>query len=93
LRLVRWHPFALDVLPSGGSKARGILDLLHALNLEPAQAVAFGNSLNDRELLALVGYGIAMGNAVEELKPVADFVTTSVDDNGIVNGLKAAGLI
>ncbi|MCL6444381.1 MAG: Cof-type HAD-IIB family hydrolase [Alicyclobacillus sp.] len=93
LRLVRWHPFAFDVMPSGGSKARGIMDLLHYLNLQPAEAVSFGDSLNDREMLAFVGCGIAMGNAGEELKRLADFVTTSVDEGGIVHGLKAIGLI
>ncbi|MFH5182168.1 Cof-type HAD-IIB family hydrolase [Paenibacillus sp. TAB 01] len=93
LRLVRWHPYAIDVMPVGGSKARGILDLLRALELEPSQAAAFGDGLNDREMLELVGMGIAMGNAVEGLKPYADYITTSVDEDGIANGLKAIGLL
>jgi Cof subfamily protein (haloacid dehalogenase superfamily) len=93
LRLVRWHRTAMDVLPLDGSKAQGIEAMLQHLNISPEQAVAFGDGLNDKEMLTHVGLGIAMGNSHEELKPFADYVTTSVDDNGIRNGLNYAGLI
>lgn len=39
------------------------------------------------------GIGVAMGNAIDELKEMADYVTTSVDDDGILNALKHFGLI
>ncbi|GAA3401522.1 Cof-type HAD-IIB family hydrolase [Paenibacillus hodogayensis] len=93
LRYIRWHPKAMDVIPHDRSKAQGIEALLHHLNVRPEHAVAFGDGLNDKEMLTMVGLGIAMGNSHEELKPFADHVTTHVDEGGIVNGLRYAGLL
>lgn len=90
---IRWHPYALDILPGGGSKAKGIAALLNHLGIPPEQAVAFGDGLNDKEMLTFVGMGIAMGNAHEELKPLAKFVTRDVRDGGIRYGLERIGLL
>lgn len=93
LKLIRWHPKAMDVLPAGGSKAQGIAAMLERLGITPAEAVAFGDGLNDKEMLEFVGLGIAMGNSHQELLPYADYVTSHVDEGGIRNGLAKAGLI
>ncbi|GGF88019.1 phosphatase [Paenibacillus albidus] len=93
LRLVRWHPKAMDVTVMGGSKAVGIESMLARLNISPSEAVAFGDGLNDMEMLEHVGLGIAMGNSHPELLPYADYVTASVDEGGIRQGLRHAGLI
>ena len=93
LRLVRWHNKAMDVLVSDGSKANGIEALLSHLNMTPSDAVAFGDGLNDKEMLTHVGFGIAMGNAHKDLLPFANYVTSSVDEDGIRNGLRYLGLI
>ena len=93
LKLIRWHPQAIDVLPAGGSKAQGIEALLEKLGLTAADAVAFGDGLNDKEMLETVGFGVAMGNSHPELLPFANYVTTHVDEQGIRNGLVEAGLL
>ncbi|EFM10452.1 Cof-like hydrolase [Paenibacillus curdlanolyticus YK9] len=93
LRLVRWHKTAMDVLPEGGSKALGIEAMLQHLGIAVEEAAAFGDGLNDKEMLAAVGLGIAMGNSHPELIPHADYVTAHVDEGGIRQGLKHAGLI
>ena len=90
---IRWHPYALDILPGGGSKAKGIAALLDHLGIPPEQAVAFGDGLNDKEMLSFVGMGIAMGNAHEELKPYAKWITRDVRDGGIRYGLERIGLL
>jgi Cof subfamily protein (haloacid dehalogenase superfamily) len=90
---VRWHPYVLDILPRDGSKARGIEAVLRHLGLRPEEAVAFGDGLNDREMLSYVGMGIAMGNAHEQLKPHADLITRHVDEDGIYHGLKQLQMI
>ncbi|RKN85689.1 Cof-type HAD-IIB family hydrolase [Paenibacillus ginsengarvi] len=93
LKMIRWHEKAMDVMPDDRSKAQGIEALLAHVGVSPEAAVAFGDGLNDKEMLALVGLGIAMGNAHEELKPYADYITTHVEEDGIGNGLRYAGLI
>ncbi|MED4599911.1 Cof-type HAD-IIB family hydrolase [Paenibacillus validus] len=92
-RYHRWHRLAADVMPAGGSKAVGIQKLLEAVGAAPAQCYAFGDGLNDKEMLAWVGTGIAMGNASDEVKAVADRVTATSSEDGIWHGLKQVGLI
>ncbi|MBB3109739.1 hypothetical protein FHS18_001802 [Paenibacillus phyllosphaerae] len=91
--LIRWHKQAIDVLPAGGSKAQGIEAMLKQLNIPVEESVAFGDGLNDKEMLKFAGLGIAMGNSNPELLPFADYVTTHVDERGIRNGLIYAGLL
>jgi Cof subfamily protein (haloacid dehalogenase superfamily) len=90
---IRWHDFSMDVIPTGGSKAKGVERLLDHLSMNREDAIAFGDALNDIEMLKYVGTGIAMGNAMEEAKAAADYITKDVSDNGILYGLKAAGLL
>ncbi|BBW96859.1 Cof-type HAD-IIB family hydrolase [Geobacillus icigianus] len=92
-RFVRWHDVSTDVLPAGGSKAEGIRLMIKKLGIDKKNVYAFGDGLNDIEMLSFVGTGVAMGNAHEEVKRVADFVTKSVDQEGIWYGLKQLQLI
>ena len=50
--------------------------------------MSFGDGGNDTSMIVQAGIGIAMGNAIDELKELADYVTTSVDDDGILNALR-----
>ncbi|WP_027408293.1 Cof-type HAD-IIB family hydrolase [Anoxybacteroides tepidamans] len=90
---VRWHSLSTDVLPFGGSKAEGIRKLMERIGAAKEDVYAFGDGLNDLEMLQFAGTGVAMGNAKEEVKEVADFVTKSVDEEGILYGLKQLELI
>lgn len=82
-----------DVIQKTTNKGEAVQFILNALNLKPDQAIAFGDGLNDRELLSSVEHSFAMGNASPELLPYAKYKTTSVFDNGIFNGLKRLGLV
>lgn len=93
LTFIRWHDDALDILPIGGSKAKGIEAMLARLGIDRSEAIAFGDGLNDKEMLEYVGFGIAMGNAHPEVIPFANYTTTHVDEQGIRNGLIAAGIL
>lgn len=90
---LRWHEFATDVIPKGGSKAKGIEMLIEKMGVDLEQVYAFGDGPNDVEMLSLVKNSVAMGNAVDEAKRVSRYQTRHVDDNGLVEGLKMAGLI
>ncbi|KYD04412.1 MULTISPECIES: Cof-type HAD-IIB family hydrolase [Heyndrickxia] len=85
---IRWHEFSMDVIPSGGSKAEGIKILIEKIGFEIDDVYAFGDGLNDIEMLETVGTGIAMGNASETVKQYADYITSDVSEAGIYQGLK-----
>ncbi|WP_236692784.1 Cof-type HAD-IIB family hydrolase [Aneurinibacillus tyrosinisolvens] len=93
LHFIRWHPLSSEITSHGGSKAKGIEAMLNYLDISPDEAVAFGDALNDREMLSFVGMGIAMRNAHDAVKPYAKFTTKHIDDDGIYYGLKKIGLI
>ena len=80
---VRWHATALDVLPKGIHKMRGCEWVLADSGIDAAHAYAFGDGLNDLEMLQGVGTGIAMGNSHPELIKVADRVADAVHQDGV----------
>ena len=90
---VRWEDDFCDILPEGGGKPNGLRQTLAHLGLTREQCIAFGDGGNDIPMLKHVATGIAMGNAEPHVKAVADYVTTSVDEDGIANALKHFGLI
>ncbi|MBO1515020.1 Cof-type HAD-IIB family hydrolase [Metabacillus bambusae] len=90
---VRWHPVSVDVMPKGGSKAKGIQKVVDKLGFSPERQFAFGDGLNDIKMLSSVPNSVAMGNAEEEVKAVAKYVTKSVEENGIYHGLQMVGLL
>ncbi|MGM8211899.1 Cof-type HAD-IIB family hydrolase [Virgibacillus sp. W0430] len=90
---IHWGDQACDVLPKGGSKAIGIKKILDASGIDRKNSIAFGDGLNDLEMIKEVGMGIAMGNAVEQLKQAADDVTDRVEADGIYNALRKYGLL
>ncbi len=88
VQLVRWHPYACDILPKDGSKARGIKKVLEHVGKTMDDAVAFGDGLNDVEMLEAVGTGVAMGNGHEKAKAAADVIARHVDEDGIYKVMK-----
>ncbi|SFJ91623.1 hypothetical protein SAMN04487936_105194 [Halobacillus dabanensis] len=90
---IRWHPVSCDVLPRGGSKALGIMKMVEAAGLSMEDTYAFGDGLNDIEMIREVGTGVAMGNAVPETKAVSDFVTSDVGEDGISHAIYELGLL
>lgn len=77
----------------GINKSTAIMKVIEHFNISKEHTFAFGDSLNDLEMLQFVQHGIAMGNAHEAVKKVADDVTDSHDENGIYTSFKKYGLI
>ena len=91
--ITSWNPTGIDIVARGSGKAAGIAQFIEEQGLDRSEIMAFGDGENDIEMLKYAGVGVAMGNASDEVKAAADFVTDSVDDNGIENALKHFGLI
>lgn len=89
----RWHPQAIDIIPRGDGKADGIRATLERYGLSREEVIAFGDGENDISMLKLAGLGVAMGNAEAVVKASADYVTASVQDNGVSAALRKFGLL
>lgn len=89
----RWNPLFADVVPAGSSKSVGIDKMLDYFHIPLSECMAFGDGGNDVAMLRHVGIGVAMGNATEDVRQVADYVTDTVDEDGIYNALKHYCLI
>lgn len=72
----------LDLAPVGVSKASGLTYVADALGLGAEDVLAIGDGRNDLEMLEWARRGVAMGQAVDEVKQTADAVTASVYDDG-----------
>ena len=89
----RWHPLFGDIVPRGSNKHIGIDKIIEHFGIDISETMAFGDGGNDITMLRHVNIGIAMGNADDEVKKSADYITTSADDDGIYNALKHFGLV
>lgn len=83
----------IEAVPKGTSKATGIAWLCEHLNIAKEDTYALGDSINDLEMLEFVGHSIAMGNASLAAKEAAEYVTTHIHENGVLNALKHYNLI
>lgn len=89
----RWHPAFSDVTLSTADKGRGLLAITQALGISPDDTMAFGDGGNDVSIMHAAGTGVAMGNATDEVKSHADYVTADVDHDGISLALRHFGVI
>ena len=91
------HMFAdrrgADVVERKASKAMGLVRLCDYFRVPLTETVAFGDSMNDYDIIKIAGRGIAMGNAMAELKKAADYVTDPIDQEGIKNACLHFGMI
>lgn len=78
----------LDIAPDGVSKASGLQIVARELGVAQEDTVGAGDGSNDMEMLEWVGHAIAMGQAGQKLKSVADVVTGSVVDDGLATALE-----
>ncbi|WP_462413661.1 Cof-type HAD-IIB family hydrolase [Neobacillus sp. Marseille-QA0830] len=93
LDFVRALPFSVDVIPKGGTKAKGIEKIIDRLGFPEESQYVFGYGLNDIEMLSEIKHSVAMGNAEDKVKGAAKYVRKSVEDNGIYYGLQMVGLL
>lgn len=78
----------IDVVPYGVNKAQALKYFLRYFKLDPNQLIAFGDGLNDREMLELAGYSYAMANGNPEIIKLAKFKAPSNNDSGVLQVLE-----
>ena len=89
----RWIETFMDLNVRGVDKSLGIQQVMSYYGLTMAEAMAFGDGGNDLPMVRDAAVGVAMGNACDELKAVADYITSSVDEDGVSRALEHFGLI
>jgi Cof subfamily protein (haloacid dehalogenase superfamily) len=78
----------INILTPGVSKGNALAVLANHLNIPLSQVMAIGDGSNDISLLSTAGLAIAMGNAPDEVKAQADYITLDVDDSGVAAALR-----
>lgn len=81
-----------SVISGAATKQRAFDFLLHHHQLKPHQVIAFGDAESDMDFLQMAGIGVAMGNANENVKAVADWVTKAADEAGVAFALSQLNL-
>ena len=89
----RWYPAFADVTAKGDTKQKGIDEIIRYFDIKLEDTMAFGDGGNDISMLRHAAIGVAMGNANDDVKETADYITTSVDEDGIQKALKHFGII
>ena len=88
LQVVQTIDWWVDVSSMGANKGEAIEHVQQALNIKPEECAAFGDYMNDCEMLQAVGYSFAMANAHPDLKKFAKFETLSCDEGGVLVGIR-----
>jgi len=78
----------IQIMPAGVSKESGLMRWCSAAGISPAAVMVFGDDVNDPGLFRLCGYTVAMGNAIDELKAIADEITDTNDRDGVAKVLE-----
>lgn len=82
-----------DLIREDVNKGIGVAHVLKELGLHKNQAIAFGDGMNDKEMLEAVGHSFAMENANPDLFEFAKYRTSSVHESGIFRGLQQLGIL
>ncbi len=89
----RWHPSFTDITAKGTDKGSALHHMARHLGLDMNHIIAFGDGGNDLTMIKEAGIGVAMGNANDILIQNANYTTTSVDEDGILQAFRHFELI
>lgn len=88
LYIVKSHPLFLEISNPHATKGTGVRRVAEMLGVPAGAVMGIGDNHNDRCMLEYAGLGVAMGNAEEEIKAVADYVTASHEEDGVARALE-----
>ncbi|EMW7171094.1 sugar-phosphatase [Vibrio fluvialis] len=90
--IVQSAPFFLEFLNTQSNKGVGVKAIADHLNIPASQVICMGDAENDHHMLQYAGMGIAMANAMEETKRIADYITLSNDEDGVATAIEKFAL-
>ncbi len=88
LQVVLSSDYWVDVMAPGINKGVAVENVQRLLGIKPEECAAFGDYLNDAEMMTAVGYGFAMANAHLDLKKLARYETTDNNSSGVLVGIR-----
>ena len=88
-RIVYAHSTYVEIPAQGCNKATGIKTVCDYFGADVKQSIAMGDSINDEDMIKFAGIGVAMGNADEYIKNIADYITSSCLDGGVADAIEA----
>ena len=88
MNVCRSEPFFLELVPKGIDKARCLAVLLDELDMTSDEMMACGDGFNDLSMIEYAGLGVAMSNAQEVVKQVANYITLSNDEDGVAHAVE-----
>lgn len=81
-------PGNVEINIAAGTKGQALVRLCHLLGFEPQEAMAIGDGSNDLDMVSAAGTGVAMENAIEELKAAARYITGNNNDAGFAEAVR-----
>lgn len=82
-----------EIMPKGINKGSSLIDIASYYKIDIENVIAFGDEGNDLDMIKKAGVGVAMGNAIDEVKEAADYITLSNDEDGIADYLEKFEII
>ena len=92
-RLSAWHTHGFDIISREVGKVQGMEEIMRHYGLRREEIAAFGDADNDEEMISYAGVGVAMGNGMEKAKAAADYVTSSIDEDGLFRAFRHLKLL
>lgn len=85
--VVKTMPIILEVMNKDCNKRYGVKNLADKLRIKREEVICIGDQANDIEMITYAGIGIAMGNAVQDLKDIAQYITSDNDSDGVAKAI------
>jgi Cof subfamily protein (haloacid dehalogenase superfamily) len=87
VKIRRGGPYFLNILNVDAGKVAGLKKIIEAYGIRQSEVMAIGDNNNDRGTLKLAGVSVAMGNAADEIKEIANFITADNDSSGVARAI------
>lgn len=86
--VVRSLPNILEIFNKSCNKGTAVSELANMFNISREEVICIGDQQNDLEMIKYAGLGVAMGNAIDQVKEIADYITDTNDNNGVAKVIR-----